>query len=310
MGGSTKGDDNSKISDRFHIIKPIGKGSFGTVYLTHADDKYYASKVESRKDSCKLIDEFKIYRSLNKRGFTSGLPAIRELIQTPGFNMMVMELLGPSLDYYFRQYDNKFTLNTVLLLGIQMVTLLERLHNAGYIHRDIKPQNFLVGYGKRCNKLYVTDFGLSKCYMSKDGDHMPYNTKRSVIGTIRYASTNMHMRIEPCRRDDLESVGYVLIYFLKGSLPWQGLKKKHGDDASELIGNVKLCTSLDKLCEGLHGNFKKYIKICRNLKFEEDPDYDLLRSCFYEIADELGYSLKYQWVDDPNIDHEYSYDSD
>jgi serine/threonine protein kinase len=298
--------------DNYQIIKSIGKGAFGTVYLTRTPDgNYYASKVEKRKDHSRVIDEYKIYKLLNKRGFRSshGLPHIYSLIQTPKFNMMVMELLGPSLDTLFNKYNKCLSLETVLLLGINIVTLLERLHKAGFIHRDIKPNNFLIGYDSDCDKLYLTDFGLSKLYI-KDGKHIAYNTKRSLIGTLRYASVNMHMGIEPSRRDDLESAGYMLIYFLKGSLPWQGLKRKKGEDQVELVGNVKISTSLDKLCDGLHKNFKKYISICRNLKFEETPNYDLLRDCFNEIAEDFDITLRYQWLKEKSMKHNNEIDSD
>lgn len=293
----------SKVSDNYKIIRLIGKGAFGSVYLTHGidDGNYYASKVEIKKDSSRLIDEYKIYRLLNKRGFKygEGLPYIYTILQTPKFNMMVMELLGPSLDSLFTKCNKKFSLETVLLLAINIITLLEKLHKVGFIHRDIKPNNFLIGHAQNYDKIYLTDFGLSKQYI-KNNKHIEYNTKRNLIGTLRYASINMHLGIEPSRRDDLESVGYMLIYLLKGSLPWQGLKRKRNDDQVELIGNVKLCTSVDKLCENLPENFKKYIKICRNLKFEENPDYDMLRSCFNEIIQEIKITvpLKYQWVSD------------
>lgn len=290
--------DSKKVGDNFSIIKMIGKGSFGSVFLTRAKDgNYYASKVELRSESSRLIEEYKIYRSLNKRGFKVGLPHIYNLVQTPKFNMMMMELLGPSLDSLLNKYNKKFTLETVLSLGINIVTLLERLHNSGFIHRDIKPNNFLIGYGKKCDRIYMTDLGLSKQYV-RNGKHIDYTTNRSLIGTLRYASLNMHMGIEPSRRDDLESVGYMLIYCLKGTLPWQGLKKKHGENQVELIGNTKLVTSVDKLCEGLHENFKKYIQLCRNLKFEEKPNYDALRDCFNEIANELRITPKFQWISD------------
>lgn len=288
--------DTGKVGDNYKIVKLIGSGAFGSVYLTCDKNKnYYASKVETRQDSSRLIDEYKIYRALIKRGVKSGIPKIYSLIQTPKFNIMVMELLGESLDALFIKCDKKFNLETVLLLGINIVTLLEKLHGAGFIHRDIKPNNFLVGEGDDWDKLYLTDFGLSKNYI-RNGKHIEYNTKRNLIGTLRYNSINMHLGIEGARRDDLESVGYMLIYFLKGHLPWQGLKKKKGEDPAELIGNVKLSTSVDKLCDGLHENFKEYVQICRDLKFDEEPDYDRLRRCFSDIAEEEDLDLRYEWV--------------
>ena len=284
------------IGDNYKIVRLIGKGAFGSVYLTHDKNKnYYASKVESRQESSRLIDEYKIYRYLHKHDVKDGIAKIYSLIQTPKFNMMVMELLGESLDTLFTKSNKKFDLPTVLHLGINIINLLEQVHNAGFIHRDIKPNNFLIGYGDAGDKLYLTDFGLSKNYV-RDGRHIDYNTKRNLIGTLRYASINMHMGIEPSRRDDCESVGYMLIYFLKGRLPWQGLKKKKGDDQVELIGDVKMSTSIESLCNGIHDNFGKYIRTCRNLKFEERPDYGTLRGYFQEIADELDIDPRYQWA--------------
>ena len=278
------------------IVKKLGQGAFGCVYLTcDKDNKYYAAKVETRIDSNRLIEEYKIYRLINKRGMSEGIPKIYSLLQTPKFNIMIMQILGPSLDTLFNKYGKQLNLETVILLGINIINLLEKLHQTGFIHRDIKPSNFLVGVGENFDQVYLTDFGLSKQYI-KDGVHIEYNDNRSLIGTLRYASTNMHKGIEPSRRDDLESLGYMLIYFLKGALPWQGLRKKKHENQVELIGNVKFGTNVDKLCEGLHSNFKKYIKLCRLLKFDETPDYNKLRNCFVEIVQEFGLNLGFQWV--------------
>jgi len=289
---------SEKVWDNYKIIRSIGKGAFGTVYLTYAENgTYYASKVELRQDSSRLIEEYKIYRNLNKRGFKfcHGLPNVYALIQTPKINLMVMELLGPNIESMFIKYDKVFNLETIVSLGINLVNLLERLHNAGYIHRDIKPANFLLGYGKNYDKIYLTDFGLSKQYV-KNGSHIPYVTGRNLVGTLRYASINVHLGYESSRRDDMESLGYMLIYLSKGSLPWQGLKKRKDVEQVEIIGNAKMCTSVSKLCDGLHPNFRKYIKLCRDLKFEEKPNYKALRECFSEIAESKKLVLKYQWV--------------
>ena len=134
---------------------------------------------------------------------------------------MVMDLLGPSLEDLFTFCKRKFTLKTVVMLGEQMVQRLEYLHNNHFIHRDMKPDNFLVGVGKKEYMLYIIDFGLAKRYRDpKTGEHIPYRDNKSLTGTARYASVNTHLGIEQSRRDDLESICYILIYFLKGTLPW------------------------------------------------------------------------------------------
>ena len=134
---------------------------------------------------------------------------------------MVMDLLGPSLEDLFTFCKRKFTLKTVVMLGEQMVQRLEYLHNNHFIHRDMKPDNFLVGVGKKEYMLYMIDFGLAKRYRDpKTGEHIPYRDNKSLTGTARYASVNTHLGIEQSRRDDLESICYILIYFLKANLPW------------------------------------------------------------------------------------------
>lgn len=288
------------VSDDYKIIEKIGEGSFGVVYLTKdKDGNDYAAKVEKKQES-RLLEEHKIYCILYNRGMHIGIPKIYSLIQTPSFNILVMELLGPSLDSLFIDHNKKFDLGTVIYLGYNIVTLLENLHKVGFIHRDIKPNNFLIGTNKNRGTIYLTDFGLSRNYI-KHGKHIQHKSNRNLIGTLRYASINMHLGIEPSRRDDLESVGYMLIYFLKGSLPWQGIKKKSKQEHVTEIGNRKLITNLDKLCSNLPKQFKEYLKICRELNFDEEPNYNKLKNLFIEAAQENNIKMRYQWIQNDDI---------
>jgi len=209
---------------------------------------------------------------------------------------MIIDLLGPSLEDLFNKYNRKFKLSTVFMLADQLIYLLRQLHTSEYIHRDIKPNNFLIGRDKNMGQLYMMDFGLSKKYTMND-KHIKFRDKRSLIGTARYASVNMHMGFEPSRRDDLESVGYMLIYFLKGVLPWQGIKKRKKIKQLEAIGECKMCTSLDTLCEGLPNCFKEYIKYCKKLKFHETPNYDKLRNFFTKSSDGRKIKPDFEWKD-------------
>jgi serine/threonine protein kinase len=287
---------NKILSENYIIEKELGSGSFGDVFLCYdkITKKYYACKVEEKGNNSRLLDEYKAYVRLNRKGFISGLPKIYNYIQTPKFNILVMELLGESLDKLFVKCNKKFNIETVLLLGIEIINLLEKMHNCGYLHRDIKPNNFMVGYKKKKN-LYIMDLGLSKKYIINNR-HIQYKSGKSLTGTARYASINVHMGFEPSRRDDLESVGYMLVYFLKGNLPWQGLKKSSTKDHIQLIGETKMCVNLNILCHQLHPCFKEYLNYCRDLGYDEKPDYDYLRNLFINASKELNLELKYQWI--------------
>lgn len=283
-----------RLSDNYTIIKKIGSGSFGEVYLAqHNSGGYAAAKIEDKNKTPRILNEYKIYRYLHKHGFRRGLPKIYDFIETSDYNIMFMQLLGPSLDDLFVQHDKRFKLPTIMMLADQLITLLENMHSLSFIHRDIKPNNFLIDRDNK-NQIYIMDFGLSKRYIEKNR-HMSYRDRRSLIGTARYASINMHMGIEPSRRDDLESVGYMLVYFAIGKLPWQGLKKKKGMSNIDQIGDVKMCTSLDTLCENLPSCFKEYIKYCRSLKFDETPDYNYMRDLFRKSCTDKKITPELEW---------------
>jgi serine/threonine protein kinase len=287
-----------KVSNEYEIIKKIGSGSFGEVYLTKLvnNDLLVASKIEEKSGDkvSKIYDEYKIYRKLELKGIEKGIPKIYSFYETPKFNVLVMELLGDNLESIFEKYQKVFKLQTVLKLGYELICLIEKIHNCGIIHRDIKPNNFMFGSGIKKNELYILDFGLSKKFI-KNKRHIEYKTNKSLVGTARYTSINIHLGIEPSRRDDLESICYMLIYFLKGQLPWQGLKKKKGVNHLEIIGEIKLSTSIKKLCDEIPKCFTEYLEYIRELTFEERPNYKFLKQLFINCCKEYDIEMEYEF---------------
>jgi len=201
-----------------------------------------------------------------------------------------MELLGPTLQSLFEKCEKKFSLKTVLLIADQSIKRLEQLHNKGYIHRDIKPENFLIGDHKNSNTIYLIDFGLSREFNNSiTGRHISYLEAKKFIGTARYASVNTHAGIEQSRRDDLESLGYLFVYLLKGKLPWENIPAETKKEKYERIYKMKVIVPITKLCAGLPKEFLNYMNYCKELKFNERPDYMELLRGFKELFFQKGF---------------------
>ncbi|MEQ2199865.1 Casein kinase I isoform epsilon, partial [Xenoophorus captivus] len=215
-----------------------------------------------------------------------GIPSIKWCGAEGDYNVMVMELLGPSLEDLFNFCSRKFSLKTVLLLADQMVRRTDWV--------DVKPDNFLMGLGKKGNLVYIIDFGLAKKYRdARTHQHIPYRENKNLTGTARYASINTHLGIEQSRRDDLESLGYVLMYFNLGSLPWQGLKAATKRQKYERISEKKMSTPIEVLCKGYPSEFSTYLNLCRSLRFDDKPDYSYLRQLFRNLFHRQGFSYDY-----------------
>ncbi|GLV34247.1 Casein kinase Ialpha [Carabus blaptoides fortunei] len=282
------------VGGKYRIFRKIGSGSFGDVYLaknikTGEEVAVKMEPVETRHPQ--LLYESKIYRTL--RGGKC-VPDISFYGQEGNYNILVMELLGPSLEDLFTYCNRRFTIKTVLMLADQMIDRIEYVHNKLFIHRDIKPDNFLMGRGRFCNKLYLIDFGLAKRYRDRrTRQHIFYRKDKNLTGTARYASMNAHLGIEQARRDDMESIGYVLMYFNRGSLPWQGLKAATKKQKYERISEKKMSSPIEVLCKAFPTEFSMYLNYCRGMRFEDTPDYMYLRQLFRILFRTLDHNFDY-----------------
>ncbi|MDR3736750.1 MAG: hypothetical protein P4L10_14600 [Acidobacteriaceae bacterium] len=168
------------------------------------------------------------------------------------------------------------------------------MHNKSFIHRDVKPDNFLIGVGRKQHIVYAIDFGLAKRYQDpRTLEHIRYRDGKNLTGTARYASMNTHLGIEQSRRDDLEALGFVLMYFNMGCLPWQGLPAKTKKEKYDKIKEKKVHTSIAALCKGFPTEFETYLNYCRQLQFGEKPDYAYLKKLFKDLFVRQGYEYDY-----------------
>ncbi|XP_023584816.1 casein kinase I isoform X1 [Trichechus manatus latirostris] len=283
-----------RVGNKYRLGRKIGSGSFGDIYLgaNIASGEEVAIKLECVKTKHpQLHIESKFYKMMQGG---VGIPSIKWCGAEGDYNVMVMELLGPSLEDLFNFCSRKFSLKTVLLLADQMISRIEYIHSKNFIHRDVKPDNFLMGLGKKGNLVYIIDFGLAKKYRdARTHQHIPYRENKNLTGTARYASINTHLGIEQSRRDDLESLGYVLMYFNLGSLPWQGLKAATKRQKYERISEKKMSTPIEVLCKGYPSEFSTYLNFCRSLRFDDKPDYSYLRQLFRNLFHRQGFSYDY-----------------
>lgn len=282
------------IGGKFKLSRKIGSGSFGEIYIGSnvQTGEEVAVKLEPVKTKHpQLHYESKVYMLLQGG---SGIPHLKWYGVEGEYNFMAIDLLGPSLEDLFNYCTRSFSLKTVLMLADQLINRVEYMHIRGFLHRDIKPDNFLMGLGRKANQVYIIDYGLAKKYRDlQTHKHIPYRENKNLTGTARYASVNTHLGIEQSRRDDLESLGYVLMYFLRGSLPWQGLKAGTKKQKYDKISERKMLTPVELLCKSFPSEFTSYFHYCRSLRFEDKPDYSYLKRLFRDLFIREGYQFDY-----------------
>jgi len=276
--------ENKFIFKKYKPIRKIGEGSFGKIYsvIRLIDQSVFAMKTEKINTKEKMIESEAFTLYYLQKGF--GIPKLISYGVVKNYNILIETLLGESLENIFIKKELKCNIIDVCSAGIQIIDRLEWIHSNNLIYRDIKPENFLVGI-KDPNVIYIIDFGLCKKYRSsKTGKHILPKTNKNFFGNIKFSSSNVIKGKESSRRDDIISLGYMLIYFIKKGLPWDYTYKTKINSSKlfELI-YLKETNAFGKLFNGLQSEFNEFIKYATNLKFEEDPNYSYLRGILKKI---------------------------
>ncbi|CAD8098517.1 unnamed protein product [Paramecium sonneborni] len=312
---TTHGENQFKLSvgqiiaQKFKLLDKVGQGSFGMIFKTEnlETGDIFATKFEKREENQNgmslLVREIKVLIEVQE---FEGFPQIVFYGRDEHYNYFMQTYLGQNLEHLLKRSNYKFSLCTVCRIGLNLIDRLKQLHSKNLIHRDLKPDNICIGY-EDVDQIYLIDFGLAKYYRDQKGIHIPQIDKKGIIGTARYASLTAHLAKEQSRKDDIESLGYVLVYLAKGKLPWMNLNTNTKSEKYQKIKEFKQQLTLDKLCEGLPKCFLNLFIYARGLDFQAEPDYTFLKELFQkqlqqELQSQKGVAtLEYEWQRYPEI---------
>jgi serine/threonine protein kinase len=298
-----KRTDKNLIFGKFKVTKVIGSGSFGEVYEGYniIDNQPVAIKVEDKSHNLNLLEKEGFYLYTLKG---PGVPEVISFGYSGKYNILVQTLLGQSLGKIFFEKKHYFSIKDICMFSIQILERIEFVHSKFIIHRDIKPENFLIGRTDAYN-IYIIDFGLSKKYKSsRTNKHIQFRLTRKFTGTARYASANSVRGGEQSRRDDLEAIGYMLLYFFSGArLPWQGVSCKEKAEKYSKIYTMKKELDLEDFCKKMPREIIDYMNYCKKLEFQENPNYAYLRGLFENVLKRMGTSndLHFSWIKDTSV---------
>jgi hypothetical protein len=283
------------IHNDYVLSKVLGKGSFGVVHQGFHKDTYdpVAIKLEAKSAKTRILaKEYQAYNQIYEPD--SGLPRVLAFGEKDDFQYMIMQMLGSSLEELLKTHGF-FSLKTILMLADQLIERMRFIHLKGFLHRDIKPENFLMGIQESQDTVHVIDLGLAKKWKLPNGNHIKYLTGNKIIGTARYASVNSHLGNQLSRRDDMESLGYLLVYLARGKLPWQSMRSQTKEEKYLQILEKKQEITIEKLCYGLPKQFIQYFRHVKSLGFDEEPCYDYLKGLFLTAFSDKHYSFDFKW---------------
>jgi serine/threonine protein kinase len=291
-----------KINDLYTILfdKKLGGGAFGKIYscINNKTNELYACKVEKPNiENPQLINEYKILSALKNCQF---YPKCYKFCSSPHGNLLVLDFLGPNLEKIMSNLPNKrYSMKSTLMIMAQCLERLKEIHDKGIIHRDMKPENLVIGYKGKEKNIYLIDFGLSKSIIGekKNFNLLSIKKEKIVVGTVRYISMNTHLGNEQYKKDDLESLAYIMVYFIKGELPWQNIKAKSRKEKYSKIYQLKKKMVPNELCNFLPEEMKTFLNYILNLSVKVKPDYSKLMNLINNLMNKYSYcnDLQFDW---------------